>query len=92
MINRKVAIVSAYNYNFGTVLQATALVRVLSRYVENVTVLKYNKKFSFQQLKRISNHTLLKSKLKIIIKKFLLSIHTSNKNGFVRKIKNFICF
>lgn len=53
MINRKVAIVSAYNYNFGTVLQATALVRVLSRYVENVTVLKYNKKFSFQQLKRI---------------------------------------
>lgn len=92
MINRKVAIVSAYNYNFGTVLQATALVRVLSRYVENVTVLKYNKKFSFQQLKRISNHTLLKSKLKIIIKNFLLSIHTSNKKWICQKNKKFYLF
>lgn len=91
-MNKKLAIISAYNYNYGTVLQAVALVKVVSRYVNDVTVLQYKKKISFQQIKRIVNCSLLKSKIKAMIKKMLLYINTSNRYYMREKNKKFFIF
>lgn len=91
-MNKKLAIISAYNYNYGTVLQAVALVKVVSRYVNDVTVLQYKKKISFQQIKRIVNCSLLKSKIKAMIKKcYYILIHLID-TICVKRMKNFLFF
>lgn len=92
MNNKKVAIISAYNYNYGTVLQATALIKVLNKYVHDITVLDYKKRFNFNQVKRIINRTLFMSKINVILKNILLNITMTNRKYVYEKNRKFLLF
>lgn len=65
---KKIALVSAYNYNYGSVLQAYALQHILQQNGINTEVLRYTKKNDLRQMVRIFNYPLLKAKVKVIAK------------------------
>lgn len=86
--SKKIALISAYNYNYGTVLQAISLKNVVSRFNDNIEIIAYKKKLSIMQLKRISNFNLVRLKMKTLNKK----IRIKNKNWDQKKNIRFKSF
>lgn len=83
--NRKIALISAYNYNYGTVLQAISLAKIVSKYNDNIEIISYKKKISLMQIKRITNFNLVSLKMKILYRR----IRIKNKNWGLKKNRRF---
>lgn len=83
---KKIALVSAYNYNYGSVLQTYALWHILQQNGIDTEILRYTKKNDLRQMVRIFNYPLLKAKVKVMVKQQY--INREQKRSAASRIKN----
>lgn len=83
---KKVGLVSVRNYNYGSILQAYAFQYVLKKNRINNEIIFYQKTNSIQQVKRVFNVPLLKSKIKIVFRK--VQEKTDREVGYFMQKRN----
>lgn len=83
---KKIALISAYNYNYGSVLQTYALQQVLKQNGVDTEILRYTKQNDFKQVLRIFNYPLLKAKIKVLKKQKYMERQPERLDAY--KVKN----
>lgn len=86
---KKIALISVWNHNYGSLLQTYALQKYLiSKKLQNEIIL-YKEKNVFRKLFRFTNFSYLVSKIKIIYRKYYLKLfyHEISKNLEIRANK-----
>lgn len=100
-MNKKIAILSVYNYNYGSILQAYALQQVLEKMGNKTEILVYKKTNYFKQALRLLYFPLLKSTLiakwkniycKIFYPEIYQNILISRELAFRQFVKNNLKF
>ena len=86
---KKIVLVSALNYNFGSVLQSFAFQHILNEKGIDAKIINYKKKISLMQLLRITNLALVKVKLLNIRKKIYIFTNSDRKEWWRKKDINY---